>query len=104
MGREDQYDIIVPFDGAKVDRVIKDGEVLRLGPIAITAIATPGTPWAGPAGVGKSCEGKKCQSIVFADSISAVSADDYRFSDHPALIAVFRSTLTGSRHLDAISC
>ena len=36
--------------------------------------------------------GKKCQSIVFADSISAVSADDYRFSDHPALIAVFRST------------
>ena len=40
----------------------------------------------------KSCEGKKCQSIVFADSISAVSADDYRFSDHPALIAVFRST------------
>ena len=104
VGREDpQYDIIVPFDGAKVDRVIKDGEVLRLGPIAITAIATPGHTMGGTSWRWKSCEGKKCQSIVFADSISAVSADDYRFSDHPALIAVFRSTLTGSRHLDAIS-
>ena len=52
VGREDpQYDIIVPFDGAKVDRVIKDGEVLRLGPIAITAIATPGHTMGGPAGV-----------------------------------------------------
>ena len=93
MGREDpQYDIIVPFDGAKVDRVIKDGEVLRLGPIAITAIATPGHTMGGTSWRWKSCGGKKCQSIVFADSISAVSADDYRFSDHPALIAVFRST------------
>ena len=93
VGREDpQYDIIVPFDGAKVDRVIKDGEVLRLGPIAITAIATPGHTMGGTSWRWKSCEGKKCQSIVFADSISAVSADDYRFSDHPALIAVFRST------------
>ena len=72
--------------------MIKDGEVLRLGPIAITAIATPGHTMGGTSWRWKSCEGKKCQSIVFADSISAVSADDYRFSDHPALIAVFRST------------
>ena len=65
----------MPFDGAKVDRVIKDGEVLRLGPIAITAITTPGHTMGGTSWRWKSCESKKCQSIVFADSISAVSAD-----------------------------
>ena len=59
VGREDpQYDIIVPFDGAKVDRVIKDGEVLRLGPIAITAIATPGHTMGGPAGVGRAAKAR----------------------------------------------
>ena len=53
--------------------MIKDGEVLRLGPIAITAIATPGHTMGGTSWRWKSCEGKKCQSIVFADSISGVS-------------------------------
>jgi metallo-beta-lactamase class B len=30
--------------------------------------------------------------VVFVDSVTAVSADSYRFTDHPDLVAQFRST------------
>ena len=56
----------------KVDRVIKDGEVLALAQSPSPSF-TPGHTSGGPAGVGRAAEGKKCQSIVFADSISGVS-------------------------------
>ena len=49
---------LCPLTGPKVDRVIKDGEVLRLGPIAITASPRPATPWAGPAGVGRAAKAR----------------------------------------------
>jgi metallo-beta-lactamase class B len=32
-------------------------------------------------------------TIVYADSISSVSADNYRFADHPAYVASFRASL-----------
>ena len=31
--------------------------------------------------------------MVYADSLSAVSRADYRFADHPALVATFRQSL-----------
>ncbi|WP_229658468.1 subclass B3 metallo-beta-lactamase [Tsuneonella deserti] len=57
----------------------------RFQPI-ITPGHTPGaTSWTWP-----SCEGTTCKQIVYADSLSAISADGYRFSDHPAYLAGFR--------------
>jgi metallo-beta-lactamase class B len=38
--------------------------------------------------------------MVYADSLSAISRDNYRFSDHPAYLAAFRAglaRLTASR-------
>ena len=72
--------------------MIKDGEVLRLAQ-SPSRRHRHARPHHGQDQLAlEELRSKKCQSIVFADSISAVSADDYRFSDHPALIAVFRST------------
>jgi metallo-beta-lactamase class B len=31
--------------------------------------------------------------MVYADSLSAVSRDDYRFSDHPDYLAAFRASI-----------
>ncbi len=79
------------FTGVKIEEVVTDGETIRLGPLALTAHATPGhtagsTSWSFVA-----CE-VKCHRIVYADSLTAVGPDSYRFADHPELIATLRRT------------
>jgi metallo-beta-lactamase class B len=40
-----------------------------------------------------SCDGGVCRTIVYADSLTPVSRDGYRFSDHPAYVAAFRASI-----------
>lgn len=89
-----------PFPAARVDRILRDGEEVRLGNLSLTAIATPGhTPGALSWHWG-SCDGGVCRRMVYADSLTPVSRDDYRFSDHPATVAAFRASLDKIRRLD----
>ncbi|HLO20672.1 MAG TPA: subclass B3 metallo-beta-lactamase [Sphingomicrobium sp.] len=82
-----------PFPAAHVDRVISDGEQVRLGNLVVTAVATPGhTPGALTWHWG-SCDGGVCRQIVYADSLTPVSSDKYRFSDHPAYVAAYRASI-----------
>ena len=90
-----------PFPAVGVDREVGDGDTVRLGGLLLTAIATPGhTPGALSWHWG-SCDGGVCRRIVYADSLSAISRDDYRFSDHPAYVAEFRE---GLKRLSAVEC
>lgn len=82
-----------PFAAARVDHVIGDGQEVRLGNIMLTAIATPGHTPGALSWRWVSCEGAVCPTIVYADSLSAISRDDYRFSDHPRTVADFRAGL-----------
>ncbi len=59
----------------------------------ITVIATPGHTPGGTSYAWKSCEGSVCRNIVYADSLNAVSADAYRFTDHPAYVATLRGSM-----------
>ena len=82
------------FPPVKNVKVIKDGEVQRVGNLAITPHFTPGhapgsTTWAW-----QSCEGAQCLNLVYADSISAVAAPGFKFTDQPALIAQLRRSIT----------
>ena len=88
-----QLAILPPFAGIKVDQIVHDGETISLGPIKMTAIATPGHAPGGTSWTWKSCKGGTCHHFVFADSLGAVSADGYRFTDHPAYVAVLRATM-----------
>lgn len=88
-----QLAILPPFAGIKVDQIVRDGETITLGPIRMTVIATPGHAPGGTSWTWKSCEGATCHQFVFADSLGAVSADAYRFTDHPAYVAVLRATM-----------
>lgn len=75
-------------------RAVRDGEVIRLGKVAITARATPGHTLGSMSWTWQSCEGKLCKQVVFASSLYPGSADGYRFSDpdHAKLVATFRQT------------
>ena len=82
------------FPPVKAVKVIKDNEVLRIGNVAITAVFTPGhtpgsTTWAW-----QSCEGAKCLNMVYADSISAVSAPGFKFTAKPEVVNLFRRSIT----------
>ncbi len=82
-----------PFPAATVNRVIADGGALRFGNLLLTAMATPGHTPGALSWRWESCDGGVCRTMVYADSLSAISRNDYRFSDHPATVAAFRAGL-----------
>ena len=82
-----------PFPSAKVGRVLRDGETVRLGNLMLTAVATPGHTPGALSWHWVSCDGGVCRSIVYADSLTPVSRDNYRFSDHPEYVAAFRASI-----------
>ena len=86
-----------PFPAARVDRVLRDGEQIVLGPLAVTMHATPGHALGSTSWSWQSCEEGDCHRFAFADSVTAVSSDEYRFSEHSDYVAMFR------RGMDAVA-
>lgn len=82
-----------PFPAASVGRVAKDGEEVRLYDLNLTAMTTPGHTPGALSWRWESCDGGVCRTMVYADSLTAVSRDDYRFSDHPDTVAAFRASI-----------
>lgn len=82
-----------PFPAANVGRVIADGGDVRLGNLRLFAMTTPGHTPGALSWRWESCDGGVCRTMVYADSLSAVSRDDYRFSDHPDYLAAYRASI-----------
>lgn len=82
-----------PFAGAKVGWILQHGRAMPVGPLAVTPWATPGHAPGSTSWSWRSCEAKRCATIVYADSVSAVSSDSYRFSAHRGYVAEFRRSL-----------
>ena len=84
------------FPAVKGIRVVKDGEILRVGTLAITAHLTPGHTPGSTTWSWQSCEGPRCVSIVYADSLNAVSAPGFRFTGgngQPSVVESFRRSI-----------
>lgn len=92
---------IPPFRGVTVGRTVLDGEMLKIEKLRLTAHATPGHTPGGTSWTWRSCEGTDCRTIAYVDSLSAVSADGYRFVDHPDYVATFRATFA---KVEALPC
>jgi metallo-beta-lactamase class B len=85
------------FPPVKQVKVIKDGEVLRVGNVAITAVFTPGHTPGSTTWTWQSCEpgeAAKCLNLVYADSISAVSAPGFKFTAKPEVVRLFRRSIS----------
>ena len=88
------------FPPVKNVKVIKDGEVLRVGNIALTAVFTPGHTPGSTTWTWRSCQpaqadqGSNCLNMVYADSISAVSAPGFKFTAKPDTVNLFRRSIT----------
>lgn len=77
-------------------RRIADRETVALGPIKLQAHATPGHTQGSTSWTWQSCQSGRCLDIAYADSLTAISDEVYRYSDeaaHPGVLAAFRKTL-----------
>lgn len=85
-------------------RTVKDGEIVRVGPLAMTAHETPGHTPGGTSWTWRSCAGARCADFVYADSLTAVSADGFRFTRnraYPDALADFERSFTW---LEKVAC
>lgn len=81
------------FPIVKDVRVVMDGEVLRVGPIAVTAHLTPGHTPGATTWSWQSCEGSRCLGVVYIDSLNPISAPGFLFTADPARVPAFRKGL-----------
>ena len=82
-----------PFPAANVGRVIADGGDILLGNIRLFAMTTPGHTPGAMSWRWESCDGGVCRTMVYADSLTPVSRDDYKFSDHADVVTAFRASI-----------
>jgi len=88
------------YPGSDVGILLSDGLVISQGPLHLTAHLTPGHSPGSTSWSWRSCEGKHCAAIVYADSVTPVSRDDYRFADHRAYVIQFRRSIAAIGRLD----
>lgn len=80
-----------PFPPVTGPIVLLDG--LGAAPLPsqrLQPIFTPGHTLGALSWTWRECEGEVCRTIVYADSLNPISADGYRFSNHPELVKAFR--------------
>jgi metallo-beta-lactamase class B len=104
-----QYGMHDPFPAARIGGIVTPGTPVTLGEpfclcgigmLELTPIATPGHTPGALSWQWKSCNGGHCLTIVYADSLSPISRDGYRFIDHPDYVAAYREGLERLAVLD----
>jgi len=99
-----QLGLVLPYPNVPSVRVIADGQVLKSGDVELTAHFTGGHTPGGTTWSWKSCEGERCLDLVYADSQTPVSADDFLFTKsatYPTAIADFEHSFSV---LQGLSC
>ena len=64
--------------------VVEDDSVVTVGDVDVRAVYTPGHTPGGTTWTWESCALNSCMQVVYADSLTAVSAPGYRFTDGAA--------------------
>ena len=88
-----QYGSIKGFPPVRVERVVADRQGLLIGDLYLTPMTTPGHTPGALSWRWEACAGAVCRTIVYADSLSPISSETYRFSAHPAYLAAYRASL-----------
>ncbi|WP_053333595.1 subclass B3 metallo-beta-lactamase [Gemmatimonas phototrophica] len=76
-----QFGLNAPFPAVPRVRVLRDGEVVQVGRLALTAHFTGGHTPGGTSWSWRSCDGSTCVDVVYADSQTPISANGFRYTD-----------------------
>ncbi|WP_372014287.1 subclass B3 metallo-beta-lactamase [Pseudoxanthomonas sp. 10H] len=106
-GHSDRSDpqqlVLEPFPPVAEVRLLADDGVVEVGPLRLQAVATPGHTPGGTSWTWRSCQDGACLQVVYADSLTAISDDVWRYGDaaNAGYLAAFRLTL---RKVAALPC
>ncbi|WP_432200319.1 subclass B3 metallo-beta-lactamase [Erythrobacter sp. W53] len=78
------HDAMAPVDNV---RVLEQLGTVIVGRLSINGIDTPGHSPGALSWHWQSCEGENCLTLVYADSLSPISREGFRFTDDPLLLA-----------------
>jgi metallo-beta-lactamase class B len=96
IGRGDpQKGSLSPIAAIKNVHTLRDGKTIDIGDITITAHLTPGHTPGGTSWTWRSCDANACREMIYADSLTPVSAPGFRFSDsraHPQALSDFEKS------------
>jgi predicted alpha/beta superfamily hydrolase len=81
--RDAQYPGLQAMTPVANTRAVHDGEVVKLGPLAVTARFTPGHTLGATSWTWQASEGGKTMNIVYGDSVNGIAADGRSFSRNP---------------------
>ena len=105
LGRDDpQYGAIPPIALVKHVETLRDGESFRAGEVAVTAHLTPGHTPGGTSWTWTSCQDSRCLNMVYADSLTPVSAGAFQFTrsrEYPGAVQDFEKSFA---FLAAVPC
>lgn len=100
-----QYGLKEPaIPPAKTIWILSDEQWLGIGSNRLQAFATAGHTPGGTSWAWDACESDKCLKVVYADSLSPVSADGFRFGaskSYPGVLADFEQSFT---RLESMPC
>ena len=85
-------------------RIVNRDETLRVGPIELAAHPTPGHTPGGTTWTWKSCEKERCLNVVYADSLTPVSARSFLFTRNTTYPDALEDFAASFRTLDDLDC
>jgi metallo-beta-lactamase class B len=105
LGPDDpQYGVLPEMPPVASVQTIKAGETLRVGSLAVTAHATAGHTPGGTSWTWKSCDSGRCVDMVYADSLTAASGDEFLFTRSVQYPSVLRDFDESFSTIAALPC
>jgi metallo-beta-lactamase class B len=92
-----QFGLSIPTPRVVRVTTFKDGGILHAGSVTVIAHLTPGHTPGGTSWTWRSCENSRCVNLVYADSLTPVSAESFLFTrskDYPHALADFERSYT----------
>lgn len=99
-----QQGMSAPYPAVPRVRVLRDGEVVQVGRLALTAHFTGGHTPGGTSWSWRSCEGDMCHDLVYADSQTPLSTDGFRYTSNPSYPSATVDFRKGHALLERVPC
>jgi metallo-beta-lactamase class B len=99
-----QYNSLPPIQAVAQVKLVRDGETLHVGPLALTAHATPGHTRGGTSWTWQSCEHERCLNIAYADSLTAIAAQGFLFTHNQGYPTVLQDFENSFATVSALPC
>ena len=97
-----QYGIAFDIAPVRPVQVVQSGETIRVGSLTLRALSTPGHTPGSTTWSWRSCDDKRvCVDVVYADSQTPVSADNFLFTSQRGLAEQVEA---GQKALEALPC